>query len=95
MQTERKLAFIILFFGLILYFGKINFVRAEDTPDNNLQFCVDAGKLYFFQPDSGRIFVYQLTTNRFSQLLTLEKLGEDLKQSRSLSVIKPKAETRE
>ena len=60
-------------------------VFAEKFAKDNLQFCVDRGKIYFFQPKTGRIFVYPTTTNRLSRILTLEKLGEDLTQSRSLT----------
>ena len=83
----KKLSiFILLTLGLVLCFWQ---VFAQDD-DDDLEFSVDGGKIYFFQPETGRIFVYQTTTNRFSRLLTLEELGKDLKQSRSLSVIEEK-----
>lgn len=85
-----NLFFIFLMIGLLLYFWPANFICAQDVSKDNLQFSVEGGKLYFFQPQTGRIFVYQTTTNRFSHLITLEELGKDLKQSRSLSVLEEK-----
>lgn len=88
MQRLKKIVLVsVLAAVLALYFYQANLIRAQEVSTDNLQFCVDAGKIYFFQPQTGRIFVYQGTTNRFNRLLTLEALGEDLKQSRSLSVI--------
>jgi len=96
MRTSRKslrdnlLTILVISLGLYALGLKGARVFAQDIPDipkGNLQFSVDAGKIYFFQPETNRIFVYQSTTNRFSRLLILEKLGEDLEQRRSLSVI--------
>ncbi len=86
MRIFKKFIFMFLVVGLLLL--GCGEVRAQDKPEDNLQFCVDGGQIYFFQPQTGRIFVYQITTNRFSRLLTLEKLGQNLKQSRSLSTLK-------
>ncbi len=103
MQIFKRIVFILLIAGLVLYFWQAKKqppglewteVFARDVPEDNLQFCVDGGRIYFFQPETGRIFVYQ-TTTRFSRLLTLEKLGKDLKQSRSLSVIEIEKEIEE
>ena len=80
---------VFILFLLVIGLGCTK-VFAQDVSEDNLQFCVDEGKIYFFQPETGRIFVYPTTTNRFSHLLTLEKLGGDLKQSRSLPVIEEK-----
>ena len=87
MQIFRRSILILGLIGLLVYFWQLNLTRAEDLPENNLQFDVDGGKIYFFQPQTGKVFVYRITTNRFSHLLTLEKLGKDLKKSRSLSEI--------
>ena len=87
MQIPKKVIFILGAIAMVVYFWQIDFAQAEDFSEDNLQFCVEGGKIYFFQPQTGRIFVYQTTTNRFSRLLTLEKLGEDLKQTRSLSSV--------
>jgi len=89
MQVSKKAILILSAIGLLLYFGR---VHAEDLPEDNLQFSVDGGKIYFFQPQTGWIFVYQAASGRFSRLFTLEKLGGDLKQSRSLSVIEKEQE---
>ena len=80
-----KLIFILSL--VCICFGIQQLSCAEDFSQEDLQFGVDGGKIYFFQPRTGRIFIYQITTNRFSHLLSLEKLGENLKQSRSLSII--------
>ena len=102
MRVFKKAILISSAIGLLLYFWQLNFapslrigtgrVHAEDLPEDNLQFSVDGGKIYFFQPQQGRIFVYQAASGRFSRLFTLEKLGGDLKQSRSLSVIEKEQE---
>lgn len=82
----RRYKIFILVAGLLLYFCPVNPVCSEDFSGEHLQFCVDGGKIYFFQPETGRIFIYQTTTNRFSRMYTVEKLGADLKQSRSVPV---------
>ncbi|MCQ9208792.1 MAG: hypothetical protein NG712_05385 [Omnitrophica bacterium] len=92
MLKVKKVIVVLLAMGLWLYFCQGSFVRAEDFSDEGLQFSVDGGKIYFFQPQTGRIFIYQITTNRFSSLLTLKKLGQDLKQSRSLSILEQQEE---
>lgn len=92
MQIFKKIVFILLIAGSLLYFWRANIIRAQDEDADDLEFSVDGGRIYFFQPETGRIFVYQANTNRFSRLLTLEKLGESLKQSRSVSIIEEEIE---
>ena len=92
MRVSKKAILILSAIGLLLYFWQLNLTHAEDLPEDNLQFSVDGGKIYFFQPQQGRIFVYQATNGRFNYLFTLEKLGGDLKRSRSLSVIEKEQE---
>ena len=87
---KKFFIFLFLVIGLLLYLAQQSPNYAQEPSLDNLQFSVDGGKIYFFQPQSGNIFVYQTTTNRFSHVLTLEKLGKDLKQSRSLSAIEEK-----
>ena len=82
----------VMIVGLLVYLWGMSILYAQDAPEDTLQFSVDGGRIYFFQPETGRIFVYQATTNRFSRLLTLEKLGESLKQSRSVSIIEEEIE---
>lgn len=73
--------------AVCLSFSQAHIAQAADFTDDYLQFSVEGGKIYFFQPHTGRIFVYQTTTSRFSHMLTLESLGEDLRRSRSISKI--------
>ena len=90
MRIFKKFIFMFLVVGLLLL--GCGEVRAQDKPEDNLQFCVDGGQIYFFQPQTGRIFVYRATTKRFSRLLTLEKLGKNLKQSRLLPIVEKEKE---
>ena len=92
MRVSKKAILILSAIGLLLYFCQSSFTHAEDLPEDNLQFSVDGSKIYFFQPQQGRIFVYQATSGHFSRLFTLGKLGGDLKQSRSLPAIEKEQE---
>ena len=92
MHRIKKFILILLAVGLVLYLWQANFARAEDFSEDGLQFCADGGQIYFFQPQTGRIFVYGATTKRFSHLLTLEKLGKNLKQSRLLPIVEKEKE---
>ncbi|MBN2097210.1 MAG: hypothetical protein JW714_01895 [Candidatus Omnitrophica bacterium] len=92
MQRLKLAVLSLLLVTIALYFWHMNNSGAQDEAQPNLQFAIEGGKIYFFEPKTGRIFVYQATTNRFSQLLTLEELGKDLKQSRSLSTVEREKE---
>ncbi len=85
---QSKVLIFLINLGVILTLLIPCCAKAEESADfNNLQFSVDNGKIYFFDPATGRIFIYQITTNRLTTLLTLKRLGEDLEQARSLRVI--------
>jgi len=91
-KSSRILIIFLIFAFSYFFFAHLHEASASDFSDDYLQFSVEGGKIYFFQPHTGRVFVYQTTTSRFSHMLTLQKLGEDMKRSRSISVIEEETE---
>ena len=86
-RRKRNFLLFIISIAICLFFSQVPIARSADFSDDYLQFAIEGGKIYFFQPRTGRVFVYQTTTSRFSHMLTLESLGADLRRSRSISVI--------
>lgn len=93
-RLKRNFFLFIISITICLFFSQAPIARAADFSDDYLQFSIEGGKIYFFQPRTGRVFVYQITTSRFSHMLTLESLGEDLRRSRSISVIEEETRDR-
>ncbi len=91
-RRKRNFLLFIISIAACLFFSQAPVARAADFSDDYLQFAIEGGKIYFFQPRTGRVFVYQTTTSRFSHMLTLEGLGEDLRRSRSISKIEKETE---